>query len=208
MTLPLADSPWCLSPDDVFGYRLANVRFQRFADTKQALGVEHLNGETDAGEHNSVQIARAVYAFKMPKYDSVSPWYNSSAPTDGYPTDIILRAFGPCVGWSVSPTLRSSSQSEGGAAETYYFIDAVVPGDIFGLSFTPVWGQTPNLDSLQMRSMLPRKCLVDSTVGMAQVGLGGGAFVMRPKAVRVWLGPWDSISKLKGGTLFVHAVPP
>lgn len=207
MTLPLADSPWLLSPDDVFGYRLANVRLQRFADTREAIGVEHANGESGAGEHDSVQIVRAVHVFRMPKYDPLSDLFGATPSFEwGYSSDQALNAYGPTVGWTIAPVLRHASVSEGGAPETQYFIDCVPAGLLFGSGFCPVWDAVPAFDYAKMHTMLARRCVVDSTVGgtSSGAGVGGVPIYSRSRALRIWLGNWNAIKDLKGGTIVAH----
>lgn len=207
MTLPLADSPWLLSPDDVFGYKLANVRIQRFADTKSAIGVEHANGESGAGEHNSVQIVRSAHVFRMPKYDPLSDRFGATpSPEWGYGVDLPLNPYGPSVGWTTAPVLRHARASEGGSPETQYFIDCIPAGLLYGSGFCPVWDATPAFDYDKMHVMIARRCVVDSTVGgtAGGVGIGGVPVYSRSRALRIWLGNWDAIKSLKGGTIVAH----
>lgn len=199
MTLPLGNSPWLLSPDDVLGYRLANARGTRLADTRECLDVEHTAGETGAGEHNTTQIARAVFVFRMPKFDPTSDLFGVTAGQWGYGADIPLVAYGPSAGWVLPPVLRHNRHSEGGTPEEFYFIDCVPNGDLLGLTFTPVFdSELPTWSYAEMHALIPRRSFVSSAVApRSRTGAVG-------KAGRIFLGYWDSIKDLKGGTIVAH----
>lgn len=204
MALPLVNSPQLLSPDDVFGKDLANLRLDRLGDSVSALAKEHTAGEEGAGEHDTVQIAKSVFVFRMPHYDPLSSWYGSALPTEGGDFEAPLRAMGPSAGWRIAPTLLSRELSTGGSTEPVYFIDAMPAGSLFGAGFTPCMDDTPTWTSGQMYVIAARRTFERMTTGTA-IGLGGATVPRTEKGLRIYLGPWSAVEKLIGGVIVVHS---
>ena len=201
MSLPLLNSPQLLSPDDVFGFRLANRRIERLGDTTLCIGEEHRLGETDAGEHNSTQIARSIFVFRMPHYDTLSDYYGYTLSGDNE-FNAPLRAMGPAQGWKIPPVLRSTSLSTGSSAEQVYYIDALPQFPLFGCSVSTVFDDVPTWTKQELWAVSPRRTfeMMDNGTSGPR-GLGGVRLPGQEKGVRIYLGSWDSIRYLIGGTI-------
>lgn len=210
MTLPLLNTPHLLAPDDVFGKDLANLRHTRMADVRLHVREEHTGGESGAGEHDTVQIARSVFVFKMPKYDPTADRYGDdvgmgSGDGHGYGGDLSLRAYGPAAGWSMAPVLRSDSLTEGGTSETIFYIDCVPDGELCGTDFCPIFDDAPAWTEAQMHVLVARKRF-ERLAGPGGGGGGVGVPMGAPAVLgaRIYLGSWDAIKYLVGGTIVCH----
>lgn len=182
MSLPLVNTPQLLSPDDVFGVALANRCVSRHNDHVAHLGVEHTVGASGAGEHASIQIARAVCVY-------TPPLFRTDGNTNPY-RDSVAVAGGFCYGFDQAPTW--SSWVVGG--ESIFVLEFVTAGELIGFSHHAFMDASPSY-SADMLSVIKARCeLVDLTRAGDTRIVGG----------RVWLGNRTAIDKFQQGMIVAH----
>jgi hypothetical protein len=183
VALPLTSTPQLLAPDDVFGVALANRVINKHSDIVRHLGVEHTIGASGAGEHNSVQIARAVCVY-------TPPLYRTDGNTDPNVFDMVIA--GPLSVGFLEPPRWTYHDWNG---ESLYAIEFVTEGALLGFSHHAFMDAAPTYTA-DMLSVIKARCeLVDLTHRSGSLGAGGG---------RVWLGNRTAINKFQKGMIVAH----
>lgn len=172
MTLPLTGRPWLLAPDDVVPFQLVNRRSSDMADSQTALQVEH----DGRGGHNSIQIVRAVCAYRLPTD------YLTAEPCE-------VRVAGPIAGFVRQPRIDRVLIG----AEYIWLLDFETTGPLVACQhYCSLTSATPYTAA--------ELALVAGRVQYEPVFRRH----RRAHEARVWLGNNAAMAKLQGGTLVAH----